>query len=155
MYKNFVLLYPKRIIFSIVIIVAILGNYSLQMQIDASADTLLLDNDKDLALARIVSKRYATQDFLIVTFSPNDKNLLSDASLKTIQNLSNDLIKLPLVESVTSILNVPLLQSPPQPIKKIKINNIYILLISSSSLISWLNNQKWRSVIIIVIDILL
>ena len=127
MYKDFILLYPKRVLFLLVIMVAILGSYSLKMQIDASADTLLLEDDKDLALARVVSKRYATQDFLIVTFAPNDKNLLSNTSLQTIQKLSNDLNNLPLVENVTSILNVPLLQSPVRPIKEL-LKNIPTLL---------------------------
>jgi predicted RND superfamily exporter protein len=97
------------------------------MQIDASADTLLLENDKDLAFSRQISKRYATQDFLIVTFRPNDQNLLSKKSLQTIQNLSDELRVLKLVEDVTSILTVPLLQSPPKPVKEL-LKNIPTLL---------------------------
>jgi predicted RND superfamily exporter protein len=89
------------------------------MQIDASADTLLLENDKDLIFLKKTSKRYASEDFLIVTFSPNDKNLLSKNSLNTIQNLSDEFLKLDLTKNVTSILNVPLLQSPIRPVKEL------------------------------------
>jgi len=88
------------------------------MQIDASADTLLLEDDKDLLFANEVSKRYMTDSFLVVTFRSKDP-LLSDKSLKTIQNLSDELSALPLVKKVTSILNVPLLQSPPLPLSEL------------------------------------
>jgi predicted RND superfamily exporter protein len=89
------------------------------MQIDASADTLLLDNDKDLAFSREVSKTYGEDDYLIITYSPNDKKLFSTFSINTLKNISNDLVKLPLVHDVISILNVPLLQSPSQPVSKL------------------------------------
>jgi predicted RND superfamily exporter protein len=88
------------------------------MQIDASADTLLLEDDKDLLFANEVSKRYMTDSFLVVTFRSKDP-LLSDKSLKTIQNLSDELSALPLVKKITSILNVPLLQSPPLPLSEL------------------------------------
>jgi predicted RND superfamily exporter protein len=126
-YKNIIIAYPRRILFLLLIIISFLGTYSLKMQIDASADTLLLENDKDLAFAREVSKRYATQDFLVVTFSPNNGDLLSDTSIKDIQKLSNELNALELVDSITSILNVPLLQSPAKPVKEL-LKNIPTLL---------------------------
>ena len=119
LYKKYILTYPKRIFILLLICISILANYSLKMQIDASADTLLLDNDKDLAFSREVSKTYGGNDYLIITYSPNDEKLFSPSSLNTLKDISNDLLKLPLVQSVTSILNVPLLQSPPQPVSKL------------------------------------
>jgi len=126
-YKKFIIPFPKRVLIILAICIAILGSFALKMQIDASADTLLLEDDKDLAFARVVNKRYATQNFLVVTFSPHNNNLLSDDSLKIMQKLSNELTSLKLVDKVTSILNVPLLQSPPKPIKEL-LKNIPTLL---------------------------
>jgi len=55
-------------------------------------------------------------NFLVLTYTPKAP-LLSDASLSTLRRLSKDLQKIPQIASVTSILNVPLLQSPPKPLK--------------------------------------
>ena len=42
-------------------------------KLDASADSLLLEDDKDLQLFRETIERYSTKDFLFVTFtSKND-----------------------------------------------------------------------------------
>lgn len=117
-YHRYIISAPKRVLFVLFIFILILGSYSLKMQIDASADTLLLEKDKDLAFYREVNQRYAVQDFLIVTFSPNDEKLLSNSSITKIQNLSKELNSLVFVDSITSILNVPLLQSPPIPIRE-------------------------------------
>jgi len=118
-YIKYIIPFPRRILLLIILLISILGNFALQMQIDASADTLLLEKDKDLLFAREINKRYATQDFLIVTFTPTNGTLLSTASLQTIAKLSDELTSLDLVDSVTSIINVPLLQSPPKPIKEL------------------------------------
>ena len=59
---------------------------SFSLKIDASSDTLVLENDKDLAYHQLLSKRYKTPDFLVIAFSPNDE-LLSNVSRKTIKTL--------------------------------------------------------------------
>jgi len=117
-YNNIILKYSKLVLLLVAFIVLAVGSNSLKMQIDASADTLLLEDDKDLLFANEVSKRYMTDSFLVVTFRSKDP-LLSDKSLKTIQNLSDELSALPLVKKITSILNVPLLQSPPLPLSEL------------------------------------
>ncbi|WP_252970985.1 hypothetical protein [Aliarcobacter cryaerophilus] len=40
------------------------------VQIDASAETLLLEDDEDLKFFRESFKKYENSNFLIVTFSP-------------------------------------------------------------------------------------
>ena len=95
-----------------------MGYNATKLQIDASAETLLLDDDKDLKFVREINKRYENPNFLIVTFSPNDE-LLSENSLDTIKSISNDFEKLDYISSVTSILNVPLVQSPIKPIAQL------------------------------------
>ncbi len=76
-------------------------------KLDASADSLLLDDDKDLELFREIVERYATRDFLFITFTPND-DLFSSVSLEQITNLRNELRQLDPVESVISLVDVPL-----------------------------------------------
>jgi predicted RND superfamily exporter protein len=82
-----------------------------KLEIDASAETLLLDNDKDLTFLRKIEKRFKSNDILIIAYEPKE-SMLSKQSLETLKNLSHELEALPLVESVDSILSVPLLYSP-------------------------------------------
>jgi len=115
-YTNFLFKNPKKIILSVFLIVCFLGYFATKLEIDASAETLLLENDKDLAFSREVSKNYETQDILVVTFTPNS-DILSNTSLTTIKNLSEEIKKLSFTQSITSVLNVPLLQSPTRSIQ--------------------------------------
>ncbi|WP_404320278.1 RND family transporter [Malaciobacter canalis] len=115
-YTNFLFKNPKKIILLVFLIVCFLGYFATKLEIDASAETLLLENDKDLAFSREVSKNYETQDILVVTFTPNS-DILSNTSLTTIKNLSEEIKKLSFTQSITSVLNVPLLQSPTRSIQ--------------------------------------
>ena len=117
-YEGFVLNYPKSIILLILGCVTFLAYQATNLEIDASAETLLLEDDKDLAFTRLVNERYGNNDFLVLTYSPQG-DLLGEKTLNSIKNLSNDLLKLERVESVTSIINVPLLVSPPKPVKEL------------------------------------
>ncbi len=130
-YSKYIIPFPKTVLFLVTICIVILGSFALKLEIDASAETLLLEGDKDLEFSRKISKQYKMQDFLVVTFKPKDE-LLSTQSINTIQNISDDLLKLELTESVTSIINVPLLQSPPKPVKEF-LKDIPTLLSSGTS----------------------
>ena len=114
-YDNVILKFPFIVLFVLFLGVAVLSYHATKLEIDASAETLLLDDDKDLKFAREVSKRYESSDFLVVTYT-SEENLLSDFNLKNLKDLSNQLLKLPNISSITSILNVPLVQSPIRPI---------------------------------------
>ena len=114
-YDTFILKYPLTVLIVLLIFISSLAYHATKLEIDASAETLLLDDDKDLKFFREVNKRYDNSNFLIVTFSPKNY-LLSKESLKTIKNISDDFTKINSIESVTSILNIPLLQSPIRPI---------------------------------------
>jgi len=116
LYCNYILKFPKTVLLFIIFFTAIFGYFATNLSIDASADTLLLDNDKDLAFTREVSKRYYTPNFLVLAYTPKDK-LLSSSSLSTLKSLVHDLKKVKEISGVISILNVPLLQSPPKPVK--------------------------------------
>mgnify|MGYP001292042989 CR=1 FL=1 len=115
-YDTFILKYPFIILTILMLFVSTLGFFATKVEIDASAETLLLEDDKDLQFFREVNKTYDNSDFLVVTFSPKKGELLSKENLETIKNISNDFLKVQNIESVTSILNVPLLQSPIRPI---------------------------------------
>ncbi len=76
-------------------------------KLDASADSLLLEDDKDLQLFRETIERYSTKDFLFVTFtSKND--LFSEQTLEAIVKLRDEINKLELVDSVVTLVDIPL-----------------------------------------------
>lgn len=83
-----------------------------KLTLDTSADSLVLEGDKALQLYREVSKRYQFENVLVITYAP-DAALYSDTVLRRIAGLRDDLNALPQVSSVISILDVPLLYSPP------------------------------------------
>ena len=111
-YKNFIFKFPKLIFCLLLTIVIFFGYFAKFLVIDASSDTLILEGDKDLAYTQLVSNRYYSPDFLILAYTPKE-DLFSTNTLENIESISSNLLKLDLVASVTSILNVPLLLSPP------------------------------------------
>ena len=117
-YTKIIFIYPRSILFALFVMVSFLGYHAFSLKVDASPETLLLENDKDLAYSRLVSKRYRSPDFLVIAYSPH-QDLLSVQTLKNIKTLSQELLALPLVTSITSLLNVPLLQSPPRPVSEL------------------------------------
>ena len=112
---------PKLIILLIIAAVAFLGYQAKNFRLDASAETLVLENDKDLKYSRLIDSRYGLQDYLVMTFAPRD-DLFSDKALANLSNLCDEIRALKTVSSVTSILDVPLLESPPVPLKELAAN---------------------------------
>ncbi len=90
-------------------ILAFFAVHTRDFKLDASADSLLLDDDKDLKIFRETLDRYATKEFLFVTFTPNE-DLFSENSIAHITNLRNELRVLEPVDSVISLVDVPLVR---------------------------------------------
>jgi predicted RND superfamily exporter protein len=118
-YQKYLLAYPKVVFAAILVVFVSLSFFATKLEIDASAQTLLLDGDKDLEFTREIGKKFTAPDFLIVTYTINDKNLLSEENLEKIKLLQDEINSLEPVDTITSILNVPLLQSPARPISEV------------------------------------
>ena len=84
-YKNSIIGKPKLTLLILSILLLTFGYFSKNFQLDASSDTLLLENDPDLKYLREVNAKYGTKDFLLLTYTPKE-NLLNP---KTIENLTN------------------------------------------------------------------
>ena len=87
-------------------------------KLDASAESLVLENDNALEYYRKISKVYGSDDFLVITYSPK-KDMMSDGVLADLKALSDELSKLDRIHSIDNILNVPLLNSPRVEIGKL------------------------------------
>ncbi|MEH6578227.1 MAG: MMPL family transporter [Amphritea sp.] len=104
--------YPLLVLVILTLCLTLLLSNIPKLTLDTSADSLVLEGDAALELYRQVSKRYQFGSILIVTYAP-DEELYSRIVLERIANLRDDLAALAGVSSVTSILDVPLLYSPP------------------------------------------
>lgn len=111
-YYKSVLNYPATMLFLVFLAVAFFGFHTQSFRLDASADALILENDQALQYYRSIRARYGSDDFMIVTYSPGDK-LFSETVLSDLHALRKELTAIENVKSVLSILDVPLVQSPP------------------------------------------
>ena len=121
-FDRLVLRHPVAVIFCSVAIVSLFAYQARNFRLDASAETLVMENDKDLQYARKISARYGQSDFLVLTYTPKVGSIFSPDTLKTLAKLRDDLNALEDVESVSSILDVPLLENPPVSLKDIDSN---------------------------------
>ncbi|MEC9005416.1 MAG: MMPL family transporter, partial [Nitrospirota bacterium] len=80
-------------------------------KLDASAESIVLENDQDLKYYRLSREVYGADDFLVITYTPSS-DLLSASSLAGLKALRDDLAQLHNVKTVLSILDVPLVNSP-------------------------------------------
>lgn len=88
-------------------------------KLDASADSLTLEHDRDVDYFREIFSRYQSGDFLVITYTPK-ADLFSDSALQTLTELRDELSLIEGVSGVQSILDVPLLYSPVRTLGEIK-----------------------------------
>lgn len=117
-YERFVLRYPGTILLLIAMGLGFLGYQARDFRIDASAESLLLEDDADLRYARIVAARYEIRDYLLISFTPHG-DLFSESTLSVLARLRQDLLSLPRIASVTTILDAPLLQNTDTSLKEL------------------------------------
>ncbi len=117
-YDKLILRYPRFVILCILVAISFLGYKARDFKLDASAETLLIETDEDLRYSRIIKSRYGGYDYLVMTYAPKH-DLFSDRALADLTRLRNELNQLKSVASVVSILDIPLLESPPVPVKKL------------------------------------
>ena len=114
-YKNSIIEKPKFTLIILTILLLSFGYFTKNFQLDASSDTLLLENDPDLKYLREVNTKYGSKDFLILTYTPKD-DLLASGTIENLTNLKNDLRNLSWANNVITILDVPLLKNNDDPL---------------------------------------
>ena len=117
-YESSVLRRPVATLVVVCAFTLALGWYAQYFSLDASADSLTLERDEGLEYYRYVRARYGADDFLLVTYTPR-AGLFSEPVLGDLRLLGDELQAIAGVESVMSILNVPLVNSPPVDLRNI------------------------------------
>ncbi len=111
LHERLVLRHPVITLVLVAVLTVIMGWHARDFGLDASADSLVLERDESLKYYRLTRARYGTDNFLIVTFAPRAE-LFSEEGLQQLVKLRSDLAGLANVDSVVSILDVPLIKSP-------------------------------------------
>ena len=119
-YQKAVLDNPLKTLLMMVLLTIAMGMGLPNFKLDASADSLTLEHDQDLNFFREVVQRYGSDNFLIVTFSPLEGDLFDQHNLDTLASLRTELGAVEGVESILSMLDVPLLYSPKIGISDLK-----------------------------------
>ena len=122
-YEHYILGYPALVIILLSIILAVSLSNINNFKLDASADTLILDDDKDLKLFREINDRYESNEFLILTVTDKNKDIFANETLEYVHKLTTEIQNFTNVESVTSITNIPLVSSSKKPLTEL-ISNI-------------------------------
>ncbi len=109
-YKKFIIDFPKITLFLIIILLSFSLYQSKNFNLDASSDALILEGDQDLKYLREVNERYGSKDFLVLTYSPI-KSFEEKDTIINLQLLKSKIEKLSWVDSVITVIDVPLLKS--------------------------------------------
>ncbi len=110
MSSNLITESPKLALFIVFSLLILIGAGASNFDLDASSETLLLENDPDLKLYRDSAKTYGSTDFLVVTVTP-DEPIFKKSSIETFKKLILELSNVDGIESVLSLLDAPLIEA--------------------------------------------
>ena len=117
LYENTILKNPKFIILILFITLISFGYYSKDFRLDASSETLLIEDDPDLEYLREITNRYGSKEFLVLTYTPNE-GMISNTSINNLLSLKYKIQSLDWVHSVITLLDIPLLNNTDAPLQE-------------------------------------
>ena len=109
-YKKITTDFSKITLFFLAILIAYSLYQSKNFNLDASSDALLLEGDPDLKYLREVNETYGSKDFLVLTYAPVS-SFTEKETILNLQLLKSKIEKLTWVDSVITVIDVPLLKS--------------------------------------------
>ncbi|MBU0481234.1 MAG: MMPL family transporter [Proteobacteria bacterium] len=108
LYDSLVLKQPAVTLIITLLTVGFFAWHIPDFRLDASGDSLILENDADLYYHRQIAERYGSGDVLVVTYTAAT-DLFAPESLADLKGLRDELAQLEGVASVTTLLDVPLI----------------------------------------------
>jgi uncharacterized protein len=123
LYRSAVIDAPKRTLLAMLLIGVFFAAQSRHFFLDASSDSLMLENDPELVEFRKIHARYGTGDSLLaVTFTPRDGEIFTERGLERLRALRADLRRIEGINNVVTLLDVPLFRNPPVPMAQVADN---------------------------------
>ena len=109
-YKKIVIDFSKLTLISLAILIGFSLYQAKNFNLDASSDALLIEGDPDLKYLREVNETYGSKDFLVLTYTPIS-SFTEKETILNLQLLKSKIEKLVWVDSVITVIDVPLLKS--------------------------------------------
>ena len=109
-YKKLILDFPKFTLLLLLLLLSFSIFHAKNFNLDASSDALILEGDEDLKYLREINERYGSKDFLFLTYAPVS-SFEDKETILNLQLLKSKIEKLSWVDSVITIIDVPLLKS--------------------------------------------
>ncbi len=109
-YKKIIIDFSKFTLFFLGILIFFSLYHAKNFNLDASSDALLLEGDPDLKYLREVNQTYGSKDFLVLTYAPVS-SFTEKETILNLQLLKSKIEKLTWVDSVITLIDVPLLKS--------------------------------------------
>jgi predicted RND superfamily exporter protein len=109
-YKKITTDFSKITLFFLTIFIVFALYQAKNFNLDASSDALLLEGDPDLKYLREVNETYGSKDFLVLTYTPVS-SFTQKETILNLQLLKSKIEKLTWVDSVITVIDVPLLKS--------------------------------------------
>ncbi len=119
LYRTIVIDRPVVALGLVLFPVAFFASYVPDLKLDASSESIILEHDEALKYYRASREIYGSDDFLIVVYTPQE-DLFAPASLAHLTKLRDELARIDSVESIHSILDVPLVNSPKVSLTELK-----------------------------------
>ena len=117
LYENTILKNPKSIFAILLIALISFGYFSKDFRLDASSETLLIEGDPDLEYLRVITNRYGSKEFLVLTYTPKE-GMVTDNSINNLLSLKYKIQSLSWVHNVITLLDIPLLNNSDAPIQE-------------------------------------
>ena len=109
-YKKIVIDFSKITLLLLILVIGFSLYQAKNFNLDASSDALLLEGDPDLKYLREVNQTYGSKDFLVLTYTPIS-SFIKKETILNLQLLKSKIEKLTWVDSVITVIDVPLLKS--------------------------------------------
>ena len=108
LYNHLVYERPVSVLICLALLTLVATWQATKFELDASSESLVLENDTDLNYYRKTREDYGTDEFLIVTYAPPG-DLLGEASLAGLRKLRDAFLQMDSIDKVSSILDAPLI----------------------------------------------
>ena len=114
-YKTLIIDFSKVAIILVCFVLSFFLYFSKDFKLDASADSLLLESDKDLKYLREVNERYGSKEYLVLTYTPVS-SFTDEETIINLQFLKSKIEKLEWVDNTITVIDVPLFKSSDEPL---------------------------------------